>query len=355
MNASNPPSVALISEFPPPAAGMTVLAEEFYDRLKNINYPIVKIRTNPNLGKYSWLNNIRVIRSVVKWTIFIIDCFNIKKTDIIHIFSSSGLNFFLFTIPPIIIANLFSKRIIINYHGGAAYDFFSKHPKILAFAMNRIDKLVVPSGYLKSVFDDFGYDSMVISNIANVKRFTYRKRIKLEPIVLSIRNLTSVYNIQCAVRAFHILKEKYPNAKMYIAGDGPEMNNILDLISELELTDIELLGNISNEQVPIYFNLADIFINTSNVDNMPGSILEAYSSGLPVVSTNVGGIPYMVTHNESGLLAEANDYETLGKYLIQMVEDPEESLKMSDAGYSYVSSLKWANIKNDWLSLYSEL
>jgi len=355
MNVSNPPSVALISEFPPPAAGMTVLAEEFYERLKKINYPIIKIRTNPDLGKYSWLNNIRVVRSVVKWMIFFVDCFKIKNTDIIHIFSSSGLNFFLFTIPPIILANLFSKRIIINYHGGAAYDFFSKHQKILAFAMKRINKLVVPSGYLKSVFDEFGYDSMVISNIANVKRFTYRKRIKLEPVVLSVRNLTSVYNIQCAVRAFHILKTKYPHAKMYIAGDGPEMNNIQDLISELKLTDVELLGNISNDQVPVYFNLADIFINTSNIDNMPGSILEAFSSGLPVVSTNVGGIPYMVKHNESGLLADPNDHGTLGKYLIQMVEYPEKSLNMSEAGYSYVLGLKWSKIKNDWLHLYNEL
>ncbi len=355
MNNYDNPVVALISEYPPPAAGMTVLAEEFYSRLKNEGYPIVRIRTNPKLGIFSWVNRIRVFRSIFNWFIFVVNCRNILKVDVIHIFSSSGLNFLLFTIPPVLISQLTGKSIVINYHGGGAKDFFSRHPRLLKFVMKRIDKLVVPSAYLESVFNEFGFNSDVIPNIANVERFSFRKRDKINPVVISIRNLTPVYNIQCAVRAFSILQNKYPEAILYIAGDGIERKNIENLIIELNLNNVELLGNISNEDIPAYFDRADIFINTSNVDNMPGSILEAFASGLPVISTNVGGIPYMVEHGDSGLLAEANDHDMLGQYLIHVVENPAESLAMTEKASQYIDKLSWLNIKDSWLDLYKNL
>lgn len=349
------PKIALISEYPPPAAGMTVLADELYTRLKNENVPIIKIRTNPELGVISWVDNIRVIRSLFKWLIFIINCIRIRKVDIVHIFSSSGLNFLLFTVPPVILCRFLSKRVIINYHGGGAKNYFKKHPKLLNFTMNRIDKLVVPSGYLETIFKEMGYNSIVIPNIANVERFVFRQRNNIQPVVISIRNLTVVYNIQCAVRAFAILQAKYPDAVLYVAGDGPEKQNIIKLISELKLNNVKLLGNISNDLVPVYFDKSDIFINTSNIDNMPGSILEAFASGLPVVSTNVGGIPYMVKHNESGLLAEANDHESLGKYLIEVVENEKKSLLMANSGYQYIKTLGWPDLKEMWCDLYKSL
>lgn len=355
MSDKNSPSVALISEFPPPSAGMTVLAEEYYMNFKNCDYPIIKIRTNPTLGMFNWIGNIRVIRSAVKWFVFLTSCSKIIQSDVIHIFSSSGLNFILFTIPPIFLARLFSKKIIIHYHGGAAKEFFSKYKWLLSFSLNRCHELVVPSEYLQLVFKEFGYSSKIIPNPVNIDRFTHRFRTEFKPIVISIRNLTSVYNVQCVVRSFAILKSKYPNAKLYIAGDGPEKNNIIQLIKELQLDSIEMLGNIRNDEVPKYLNEADIFINTSNVDNMPGSILEAFSSGLPVVSTNVGGIPYMIEHDKSGFLADANDHVSLGKYLIYIVENPKKTLEITESAYKYVSNLQWCNIKDKWLSIYKNI
>ena len=352
MAAEKPPTVALISEYPPPAAGMTVLAEEYYSRLKNDGYPILKIRTNPELGVLAFINKIPVFKTIFKWCIFLIHCIKIFKADTVHIFSSSGLNFLLFTLAPLVLAKLMGKQVIINYHGGAAKQFFLKHPRLLKYSMKNSCSLVVPSGYLQDIFKEFGYDSLIIPNIANVKRFTFRKRDTFRPAVLSIRNLTPVYNIQCAVRAFSILQDKYPDAKMYIIGDGPERENIINLINQLNLKNIELTGNIANNEVPHYFDIADILINTSNVDNMPGSILEAYASGIPVVSTNVGGIPYMVKHGESGLLADADDYQRIGENLLKVIENQEDSRRMVENGFKYLTTLNWEPIKASWLELY---
>jgi L-malate glycosyltransferase len=348
-------SVVLVSEYPPPAAGMTVLAQELYSRLASEGYPISPVRTNPQLGMFSFIDKVKVVRSLFKWLIFIINCRKIITADVLHIFSSSGLNFYLFSIPPIIIARFSKTKVIINYHGGAAKEFFSRHPKLLSFAMKRVDALVVPSGYLKKVFSDFGYDSEIISNIANIERFSYKKREQIRPVIFSARNLTTVYNIQCAIRAFKIVSDKYPDAKLYVAGSGPEENDIKKLISDLNLSNVSLLGNVANNEMPDYFNKADIFINTSNVDNMPGSIIEAFASGLPVVSTNVGGIPYMVEDGVSGLLANKNDHQLLATHILSLLDNPKLVADLTAKGSEYIDTLKWNKIRSDWLDLYKKL
>lgn len=349
------PRVCLISEFPPPAAGMTVQAHQLLTRFKDENLDITGIRTNPELGCFSWIDKIKVVRSVIKWIIFLFNCRKILSCNIVHIFSSSGLNYYLFTLPPLYLGHFLGKKVIINYHGGGAKGYFSKRPVLLSKSMAISDSLIVPSGFLQDVFKAFGYTSKIIGNIANIERFTFNQRESYEPIVISTRNLTSVYNIHCALKAFRILQDQHSYAILYIAGDGPDRADLEALASELKLENIFFLGNLPNEEVPVYMNKAHVFINTSTIDNMPGSILEAYAAGLPVVSTNVGGIPYMVDHEKTGLLANNNDYETLGKYLIKVVDNPDYSKVLVENGYEVIKDLSWSNIRTLWLNEYQSL
>jgi len=347
--------IALVSEYPPPAAGMTVQAHQLLTRFQSEGIDITSVRTNPALGVFSWVDKIKVLRSIVKWIIFLFDCRKIFFTDIVHIFSSSGLNYYLFTLPPLLLGKLLSKKIIINYHGGGAKKYFIKRPYLLAKSMQMSNSLIVPSGFLQDVFKDLGYPSKIIGNIANIESFTFKERNSFQPVVISTRNLTPVYNIQCALRAFSVLQRKFPSAILYVAGDGPDMTSCKGLALELNLKNVNFLGNLPNEEVPVYMGKAHIFINTSTIDNMPGSILEAYACGLPVVSTDVGGIPYMVEDTISGLLAKNNDHQELGNHLIKIVEDPDFAVSLVKRGHELINDLSWEKIRELWLNEYQSL
>lgn len=346
--------VALVSEYPPPFAGMTVLADEMTNRFKKEGYPIRRIRTNPDLFKcFHFINKIRGMRGAIKWLIFLIDSLKIRNVDVVHIFSSSRLNYILFTVPVLFLCSVFNKPVIINYHGGDAYNYFIKHKRLLAWSMKRCHRLVVPSAFLHKVFETLGYESIVIPNFANIERFSYKKNNDYAPIILSTRNFTDVYNIACAINAFKYVVNKYPLAKLNLAGDGPELDNLKKLASDLSLKEnIVFLGNIPNDKMPAIYSKSCIFINTSNIDNMPGSIIEAFASGLPVVSTNVGGIPYMVEHGLTGLLAEPDDSKRLGEHLLFLIENPDVSRNLTQNGKEYIKKLTWINIRQKWIHEY---
>lgn len=351
------PRVALISEYPPPAAGMPVQAEQLLVRFQQQGFPIRAIRTNPRFsGFLSWLDGIRGLRGLLKLLVFLFQCRTIARVDIVHIFSASGLNYFLFTLPPIVIARLLGKAVIINYHGGAAKVFFERFPGVFRWSMKRADRLVVPSGYLRDIFLAMGEESLIVPNLANVDRFHFRQRGKFRPVILSARNLTNVYNVQCAIHAFKTIVETWPEAELYIAGDGPEKANLEKLARQYQLENrVHFLGNVANDKMSDLYDRCDIFINTSNVDNMPGSILEAYASGLPVVSTNVGGIPYLVDDGVSGLLSYANDGEGLAKHILTLLDNQELAAGMVEKGREKLAQLGWDQVSRGWLAVYADL
>ena len=150
-----------------------------------------------------------------------------------------------------------------------------------------------------------------------------------------------------------VLQSKYPEAKMYIIGDGPEKDVIIALVNKLSLENVEFIGNVANEKVPEYFDMSDILINSSNVDNMPGSIIEAFAAGVVVVSTDVGGIPYMVENKVTGLLCGINQFEALGNAMLQVVDNPQQSCQMTKNAMQQIKKLEWHMIKQEWLQLYA--
>lgn len=354
MNKVNP-CIALVSEYPPPAAGMTILAEDLYQKLSAKDVHILKVKTNGISSKDLFVNKVRIIRSLVNWLYFMKDCQNIIRANVVHIFSSSGLNFILFTLPSLFIGRLTGSSIIIHYHGGAAEVFFKKYKFLLSIAVSLSDKLIVPSGFLKKVFKDLGYESEIIGNIVDTNKFKYKLSNNITPVILSIRNLTKVYNISCTLRAFQILQIKHPNARLIIAGSGEEEKKLIELSDKLKLNNVSFIGNIENNKIPELMEKSDILINSSRVDNMPGSVLEAFSSGIPVVSTNVGGIPYIIEDKVSGLLANDDEHKVLGQHLIELTNNNELYKTISENAYKFVMNFNSNIITNQWIKEYIKL
>ncbi|MGW8248534.1 MAG: glycosyltransferase family 4 protein [Acidiferrobacterales bacterium] len=348
--------IALVGEFSPPHAGMAVQAELLVNRLPALGVQVRRIVTNFHFtGPFSFLNRARFLRGLIRLLAFCVQCRTIIGVDVVHIFSSSGLNFYLFTGIPVFICNLFNKRYIVNYHGGNAEAFFRKRRRLLDWSLRRNSSLVVPSGFLQDIFSRYGHASIVIPNVINTDRFTYRDRDQFPPNVMVCRNFTETYNVACAIRAFGRVQKIHPEATLRLAGDGPQRTYLEGLIQSLALGNVTFLGNIANDRMNEIYLESDIFLNTSNVDNMPNSILEAFACGLPVVSTNPGGIPYMVDHGVSGLLADVDNDEELATYILQIIDDPEFAKRLVKAGKNSLAAYTWDAVGPAWLSHYRDL
>lgn len=348
--------IALVGEFPPPAAGMGVQARALMCGLRDAGVAVYPVPVNRHF-KAGWpfINRVRGVRGFLRFTAFLIGTRCFRDADIVHVFSASGLNYYLFSTTSLLLAGRLRKPCVIHYHGGAAARFFAGHQRLLDWSMRRAASLVVPSAYLAKVFADFGQPAKIIPNVAGVERFRYRERVQSPPRIVMARNLTPTYNVACGIRAFAALAEVFPEATLTIAGDGPERACLERLVSELGLRHVSFLGSVANERMPQVYEQASLFLNTSNVDNMPGSILEAYACGLPVVSTDAGGIPYLVEHGATGLLAPVNDHSALAKQLIRVAGDPAFAQRLARAGYARVTELTAQRISQAWLEHYRQL
>ena len=310
---------------------------------------------NPRLpGLLGSLQKVKYLRTVVTsllyfWLLLV----HVRKYDVIHIFSASYLSFLLAPTPAILVARLYGKRTILNYRSGEAEDHLTRWRSAVA-TIRLVDKIIVCSGYLEEVFSRFGFKAQGIPNIVQFDRFIFRERNPLRPIFLCNRNFESHYNVACVLRAFAVIQRRHENAKLLLAGDGRERAHLEKLSQELGLRNVNFVGAVPPEQMPELYAAADIFLNGSDIDNMPTSLIESFAAGLPVVTTDAGGIPYIVTDGATGLLVSKGDYESMAASALRLLDDPALASKIANDAYRECQKYAWGSVRDEWLKLYRE-
>lgn len=246
---------------------------------------------------------------------------NISKYDAVQVFSSATTGYLIATLPPLFISKFFRKKVILNYHSGEAEEHIKNWKLTAKPTMKMFDKIVVPSQFLVDVFGKFDLQAEAIFNFVDTGKFKFSERKTLRPVFLSNRNFERHYNVSCLIRAFAEIQKKYPEAKLNIAGFGSEEEKLKKLAAELNLKNVNFLGKVANEEMPKLYDEADIYLNSSVVDNMPLSLIEAFSAGIPVISSNAGGIPYIVKNGETGLLVEMNNCQGLANEAVKLLQN----------------------------------
>jgi glycosyltransferase involved in cell wall biosynthesis len=312
---------------------------------------------NPRLpGPLNLLQSIKYLRTLVTSLVYCIRLLiEVPKNDIIHVFSASYLSFLLAPTPAIFIGRFFGKKVILNYHSGEAEDHLRCWPRTSVPIMKLADELIVPSRYLIDVFSKFGLRAYAISNIIDQDKFQFRERNPLLPIFLSNRNLYPLYNVACSLRAFARIQQRFPEARLTIAGGGRQRPYLEALARELRLQNVEFRGFVPPDKMSELYDEAHIFLNSSNIDNMPGSILDSFACGLPVVSTNAGGIRCIITHGRTGLLVPKNDYEAMASWAIRLFETPELAQSVVRNAYEETPAYTWRAVREMWLATYLRL
>lgn len=278
----------------------------------------------------------------------------LRRADVVHVFSASYWSFLLAPLPAVIVARLLGRPVLINYRSGEAPDHL-RRSAIARSTLRWVDRNVVPSRFLQQVFAEHAIPAQIIPNVIDRERFRFRLRDPLQPRMLSTRNLEPLYDVACTLRAFHAVQRRYPDATLTIVGTGSEDAALRRLAAELGLCGVTFTGRVAPENIWEYYAAADIYIQTPAIDNMPSSILEAFASGLPVVSTDAGGVPAMLTNDTHGLLAPVGDAERIAEQILRLLEDQTLARRLTLAAYDTTDALVWQRVRDRWVAVYREL
>jgi glycosyltransferase involved in cell wall biosynthesis len=299
---------------------------------------------------------IRYLRTVVTSLYYFATLLaRVHRFDVIHIFSASYFSFLLAPTPAVLVAKLYGKKTVLNYRSGEAEDHLQRWRRTALPTIRLVDMIVAPSGYLVDVFARFGLRARWIFNIVETERFRFRERRLLRPIFLSNRNFEPLYNVACVLRAFALIQQRFPEAQLTLVGDGSQRGDLEDLTRELRLRNTQFIGKVAPQRMPELYDAADIYLNGSDIDNMPGSIIESYASGLPVVTTDAGGIPYIVTDNDTGLMVPRGDYRAMAACAIRLLEDQALAFAIIGRARAECKKYSWPAVRDEWLKLYDEV
>jgi glycosyltransferase involved in cell wall biosynthesis len=278
----------------------------------------------------------------------------LRKADIVHVFSASYASFLLAPLPAILVARLLGKRVVVNYHSGEAPDHLGRS-RLARAVLRRADLNVVPSSFLRDVFAAFGIPATIVANTIDLSRFTYRERRPLRPLLLSTRNFESLYNVACTLRAFARVQRRHRDATLTLVGAGSEEPRLRALAAELKLRNVTFTGAVPPGDIPRYYADADVYVQTSSIDNMPNSVIEAFASGLPAVATRVGGVPAILTDGIHGLLAPDDDDEGVADRICQLLDQPDYARGLAAAARQSCEVYRWPEVRQGWLAAYRSL
>ncbi len=338
--------------------GQAVQVTRLLRRLRELDgIEVDFLAVNPRLpGPLRALQRIKYVRTITTSILYFATLLlRVPRYDVIHAFSASYSSYLLAPLPAMIAARLFGKRVVLNYRSGEASDHLARSPFAVR-TMRLAHEIVVPSGYLVGVFAQFGLKARAILNFVELDGIDYRDRAETRPMFLSNRNLEPLYNVACTIRAFAIVQREWPGASLVIVGDGGERARLEALVRELGLRNVEFTGKIAPERMREFYAAADLYFNSPNIDNMPNSIIEAFASGVPVITTNAGGIPFIVTHEDTGFMVERDDHEGLARHALALLADPARARAMAGrARETCLTRYVWPAVAREWESLYRGL
>jgi L-malate glycosyltransferase len=302
-----------------------------------------------------WVGRVPGLRTLVRTPIYLVGLWRgLRDADVAHIFSASYSSFLIAPFPAWLVARLRGKKALINYHSGEARDHL-RSSRLARSVLKRADRVVTPSGYLVDVFREFGLQAESVPNIVDLSQFLYRERTPLRPHLVCTRGFHTYYCVDVVMQAFAQVQKAFPDARLDLVGGGPLETEVRKLVSQWGLSGVSFCGVVLRTEIGQYYDRADIFINASRLDNMPVSVLEAFASGTPVVSTAPEGMRYLVEHGRTGLLSKPGEAHELAENVLLVLRDPQLAQRLAANAFADLPRYQWDSVREQWLLVYREL
>jgi glycosyltransferase involved in cell wall biosynthesis len=353
---ANPLRLGLVGPMPPPNGGMAMQTQQLARLLGAENVDVRQLATNAPY-RPAVIGRVKGLRALFRLVPYLWQVWCLAgRVEVIHVMANSGWSWQLYSSPVIWTGWLRRTPVIVNYRGGEAGSYLRKSFSWVKPTLDRASFVVVPSGFLEDVFAQFAVKTTVIPNIIDQERFKPESRAQTPDSfnLIATRNLEPIYGLDTAIRAIGIARESIPDVRLKIAGSGPQRKELQALVHDLNLEEhIEFVGRLGSAEIISLYQSADGLLNPTTVDNMPNSVLEALSCGVPVISTDVGGVPYMVRHEHTALLVPPGDAQQMADAIKRLFADPALRKKLSSAGLAEVRQYAWPEVRSQWLDLYN--
>lgn len=273
------------------------------------------------------------------------------RVALIDTYSTLG---FYYAVVGSLICRLSRLAYIPLMHGGNLPDRLKRAPFLCKLIFSHSKVNVAPSRYLQEQFVAHGFPTIYIPNSIEMERYDFKKREAIKLNLLWVRSMHRIYNPQMAIQVVRQLRTEFDDVHLCMI--GPDKDGSLavcqKMVEELELQDsIEITGGLSKDEWIARSANYDVFINTTTFDNMPVSVIEALALGFPVVSTNVGGLPWLLDHGEDALLVESNDVQGMCNAIKEVCLNPHLAAKLSVNARKKGESFDWASVSLKWRNL----
>ena len=281
----------------------------------------------------------------------IYNCF-FMRYDVIQIDTYTGPAFIIAELSSFI-AKLRGKKIILTLHGGNFHNFFKNNYNRITRVFNRSNYLQTPSLFLKEYFQNNNIQLNYLPNPIDLSCFPYKQGFRKKNSILWVRAFSYIYNPELAINSLYELKKKFPNATLTMVGpDKGCLNNINDLIKDLNLTDsINLTGPINNNDLYRLYHSHEVFINTTSFESFGVSLFEAASCGIPIVSTDVGELPYLWSNNENILFCNSLNPVIFSDQISKLFKSKMLKEKISINARKNAENYDWRYIENKWINI----
>lgn len=335
-------NVLLVGPLPPPNGGMALQTEALARHLAAQGLAVATVAVNAPYQP-RWLGSVPVLRAGARLLPYLWRLWRAcARADVVHILANSGWSWYLFAAPAIQLAHWRNKPVVVNYRGGLAEGFFAHAFKRVAFSLRRADDLIVPTGFLQQVFGRYQTTAAIVPNIVDTELFRAAQTPVGNLHVVVTRNLEALYDNASALRAFALVHAAQPDARLTLAGEGPERANLEQLASQLGVAGaVRFAGRLPREQVASLLQSARVLLNPSTADNSPNSLIEAMAAGVPIVSTRVGGVPQLCQPDRHALLVPVADPTAMAEAILRVHQDEALRQRLISNGQARAAEFSW--------------
>lgn len=244
------------------------------------------------------------------------------------------------------------KPFVLALRGGDLPRFAHRSPERVRRFLRMSQEVLAPSGYLADALSFLGVPVSMLPNPIELDAYPYVRRERPAPRLVWLRAIHNIYNPVLAPRVVERLTGEFPEMNLVMAGPDKGDGSFERLNSEIRTLGLEgrirLLGGVAKKAVPEVLRGGDIFLNTTDVDNSPVSVLEAMACGLCVVSTNVGGIPFLIENEKDGLVVGRNDAEAMAGAVRRILTEPGLAVRISENARRKAEGCDWRRVLPQW-------
>jgi glycosyltransferase involved in cell wall biosynthesis len=247
------------------------------------------------------------------------------------------------------------RPYVLTLHGGDLPSFARRASRRVAALLSSAAAVTVPSSYLLGQMTEYRRKLKLLPNALDLSIYQHTVRRSLQPRLIWLRAFHQIYNPAMAPRVIARLKDEFPSIRLTMAGPDKGDSSREATIAAVKKCRVEshikMQGPLHKKYVSSLLKTGDIFLNTSRVDNTPVTILEAMAAGMCVVSTDVGGIPYLLNPEQDALLVPVDDHNAMAEAVRRLLTDTSLAERIQIAALAKVRNFDWSVVLPQWRSL----